>query len=382
MKKLAFGALMIGLLAACGDDGGTSFVDAAADDVDADVPAACNPVAQTGCEAGEKCTWQDVTDTLGRIACVPNGTVAVGGACTFLPPGETAGYDDCVAGAYCLSGSCQEICTDAPDSCDTATSACSSYSGLFEGADVSTGVCDFKCEPGTQDRLFDDAAACGGTTERPRGCYGWAWGSMPLDYTCTPDISMATHGQTPDPLTPQGGPYLNSCDAGYFPWVGSFDDTAPDICIAFCTPDQTGSHSGDTAGIDGEAPFTCGAKNAVGSSMECRFLHIFDSTPPLDQYNASGVCFNTADYVSDWDGMPGTPETGMPRCTTLTNTIMLDTDGNTTLDTPENEYWGCAPWTDPTNFAPAGGKMGGFRVMLEEKLRARLERAGKPVNVH
>ena len=61
---------------------------------------------------------------------------------------------------------------------------------------------------------------------------------------------------------------------------------------------------------------------------------------------------------------------------------MLDSDGNGTLDTPENEYWGCAPWSDPTNFAPVDGKLGGFRVMLEEKLRARLSRQAKPANVH
>ena len=71
----------------------------------------CDPVAQTGCDTGEKCTWQEVTDSLGRIACVPVGLVTIGGACQFLPPGETAGYDDCVPGAYCLDAVCSEICS-------------------------------------------------------------------------------------------------------------------------------------------------------------------------------------------------------------------------------------------------------------------------------
>jgi hypothetical protein len=382
MKHLKIPFLLLGsLVAACGGGGSDTPPDGPPD-VEIDGGVACNPVAQTGCADSEKCTWQDVTADLGRIACVPNGTVAIGGTCTFLDPGETAGYDDCVRGAYCLSGTCQEICTDAPDSCDSATSACSSYSGLFEGADVSTGVCDFKCEPGTQERLFDDAAGCGGSTERPRGCYGWAWSDSPIEYTCTPDISDARHGAPPNPLNPQNIPYLNSCDAGYFPWQLNNEPDAPDACVAFCTPGET--HSGATANVDGVAPFTCGAKGAVDAinNMECRFLHIFDSTPPLDQYNASGVCFATSAYVGDWDGMAGTPETGLPRCTQLTNTIMLDTDGDMTPDTPEHEYWGCAPWTDPPAFAPPGGKMGGFRAVLEEKLRARLERVGKPVNVH
>jgi hypothetical protein len=102
----------------------------------------CDLIAQTGCEAGEKCTWQDVTDSLGRIACVPAGTVAIGGTCTVLAPGETAGYDDCVIGAYCLEVVCLEICTDAPDSCDTAAAACTVRPEIFGGANVPTGVCE------------------------------------------------------------------------------------------------------------------------------------------------------------------------------------------------------------------------------------------------
>jgi hypothetical protein len=248
-------------------------------------------------------------------------------------------------------------------------SACSSYSGLFEGAEVSTGVCDFKCEPGTQVRLFDDAAGCGGTTERPRGCYGWAWGSAPLEYTCTPDISEAGHGQTPDPLTPQGMPYLNSCNAGYFPWVASFDDAAPDVCIAFCVPGP--NYMGSTGNIDGVG-VTCGSKGAVGSNMECRYLHIFDSTEPLDQYNGSGVCFGTSGYVSDWDGDGPMGETTMPRCQDQSMTELVDTDGDGTGDIEEYIYWGCGPWPAAA-FAP-GAKVGGFRVMLEQKLRERIAR--------
>jgi hypothetical protein len=380
MKHLKLPFLLLGsLIAACGGGGGED-LPTDGPPIDMEIIEACNPVAQTGCEAGQKCTWQDVTADLGRIACVPDGTVAIGGTCTFLDPGETAGYDDCVAGAYCLSGTCQEICTDAPDSCDTATSACSSYSGLFEGAAISTGVCDFKCSPGTQERLFDDAALCGGTTERPRGCYGWAWGTMRLDYTCTPDISDATHGQTPDPLNPQNVPYLNSCTAGYFPWVASFEETAPDVCIAFCVPGET--HSGNTANVDGLVgqPNTCGAKGAVGSNMECKYLHVLmnPSAGPMDIYNDSGVCFGTSGYILDWDGDGPDPAGPMPQCTDMT-TALIDTDGDGTPDTAEHQYWGCAPW--PSAAAP-GPKDGGYRAILAEKLRARLERAGKPANVH
>jgi hypothetical protein len=292
----------------------------------------CNPVTQDGCDTGEKCTWQDVTDTLGRIACVPDGMVAIGESCMLLPPGETAGYDDCAAGAYCQMGTCQEICRDAPDSCDSTTSACSSYSGLFEGAKVSTGLCDFKCEPGSQERLFDGAPSCGGTTERPLGCYGWAWSSMPFDYACTADISNAQHGDTPDPLTPQGGPYLHSCDAGYSPWLAGLGGATADVCLAFCVPGE--SHSGDTVNLDGVGAFTCAARGATGAAIECRYFHAFEVSPPRDRYNASGICLDMAVF-------------DVPSCRDLSNTTIVDSNGDSTPDTPEHEYWGCAPWSDP-----------------------------------
>ena len=81
MKKLAFGALFIGLLAACGGgDDGVTIVPDADDSVDAS--SACNPVAQTGCLAGEKCTWINIDsmNDVGTLGCVPDGSVATGSA--------------------------------------------------------------------------------------------------------------------------------------------------------------------------------------------------------------------------------------------------------------------------------------------------------------
>lgn len=345
MKPTAIIALALALaVAACGDNSPVLIDADPSPDTDwcgsSLFLSACNPVSQTGCNPGQKCTWQTVNESTGRIACVPTGTVPEGGACTFLPPGETEGYDDCVGGHYCNGGVCQRICTDAPDSCPFATSACSTYPGLFEDcASVSTGVCDFKCEPGPQTRLFDGAALCGSTPESPRGCYGQAWSIAPTEYVCMRDISDSQHGETPNPLSPE--PLLNSCDAGYFPWVASYSPTAPDVCIAFCTPGET--HAGAPANADGVAPFPCASRGAAGSTMECRYLHIFDVTPPREQYNASGICIETASYVSDWDDDPSTPSTPMPRCVDL-GTQLIDTDGNGTPDTPEHQHWGCAPW--------------------------------------
>jgi hypothetical protein len=111
MKKLILGAVFA-LLAACGgggDDDVTLDPDA---NSGPDAAAACDPVAQTGCADNEKCTWIRVTDTLGRLGCSPDGTVAAGADCTRGPNGDTTGYDDCAAGNLCVEGVCRAQCVD------------------------------------------------------------------------------------------------------------------------------------------------------------------------------------------------------------------------------------------------------------------------------
>lgn len=377
MKNVALGAILIGLLAACGggDDGDDVTIDPDANTGGPDAAsAACNPVSQTGCATGEKCTWIEISDTLGKIGCVADGTVALGGACAYGAQGETTGFDDCVAGNICIGGACEEICTATPDSCPT-TSACSQYSGLFDGFEVQLGACDFKCSPGPQTRTFDDGAACGGTTERPKGCYGWAWGTTPIEFTCTPDISDAAWNQPPSPLAPSGNPYLNSCDAGFIPWISNFDDTvSTDVCIAWCQPVET--HSGATGGALGQSPFSCGDRGATtgtdGGRLECRYLHVLDNTPD-PALNNSGMCWSLDAYQAEWITMGVTEP--MPACTSLSNTTLVDSDGDGTPDMPEHLYWGCAPW--PTTLV-SEKPVGGFRAKLEKIFQDRLQRQAKP----
>ncbi len=66
-----------------GSDGGITFVDASSP-VDAAV-AACNPLANTGCQPGEKCTYvidtpQGADDPLGSTRCAPDGTKQAAGS--------------------------------------------------------------------------------------------------------------------------------------------------------------------------------------------------------------------------------------------------------------------------------------------------------------
>src|SRR5207253_4188864 len=79
-------------------DGGIILVDAPS--VPPDATQTCNVLTQTGCNAGQKCTWiiDQATPSVGHIGCAPNGSVATGGAClSTMPPN---GYDNCVKGNY------------------------------------------------------------------------------------------------------------------------------------------------------------------------------------------------------------------------------------------------------------------------------------------
>src|SRR6187200_2132414 len=106
MTKLALAALLIGL-AACG--GGKN------DIVPIDVPPPgprCDPRTHAGCEPGEKCATrflQTSPSEIAEIACVPDGTVEIDGACTYGEAG-VLGYSSCKAGGECVSGVCKQVC--------------------------------------------------------------------------------------------------------------------------------------------------------------------------------------------------------------------------------------------------------------------------------
>ena len=146
-----------------GTDGGT----------DAAPPTPCDPLAQTSCPANERCSWVATSPTAGHAVCLPDGTVAQGGACAAGAYGETTGFDDCRRGLACANGQCQTICKTSPDSCG-AHFLCTNYSSVFysNGTTVA-GVCAPTCNPLTQARDYDGAAACGTPTGSPAlGCFG------------------------------------------------------------------------------------------------------------------------------------------------------------------------------------------------------------------
>src|SRR5882724_4156877 len=104
MKKLALGALLIGLVA-CSKNPAKPDAPAGEGGVTPDA-GACDVLANTGCASGEKCTWiwdqRDATADLGHIGCAMDGAVAANDACTFNM--DPIGFDDCVGGTFCEAG--------------------------------------------------------------------------------------------------------------------------------------------------------------------------------------------------------------------------------------------------------------------------------------
>jgi hypothetical protein len=292
--------LTAAIATACGDGGGGSPPDAALPDggpPDAR-EAECDPVAQTGCAEGEKCGQLTVSldPVEARTACVPDGTVEVGGACRTGEPGEGTGYDDCAAGADCTSGTCRAICLVPGDTCPDQFS-CSTYLDLFKDIDETlVGVCDAVCDPIAQGcpaetdacylRLTDEAgeATCVGVPDesRSREQNDDCWGPFP------------------------GKCYANGCAPGYHP--SEINGTTP--CTAYCRPvdtyldDPDGDGQGALVGAaGGEAPLDCDPERLGVDGQQCRFFQarISDVTGmPFEQIPAAyGFCAPTDAFLGD-----------------------------------------------------------------------------------
>lgn len=273
MKQLALGALLVGFLVACGggdSNGKIKLPDAST----VDTPTQCNPLTQAGCAAGEKCTWIiDVATAdqyVGHLGCAPDGTKAVGDACTFGAAGAT-GYDDCAKGGVCSqygqpgqAGICKQVCDQqgGQPTCDD-THVCVTYADLFdvgENLPAAGGVCDLACNPLT-DNDFDGSAVAPNTiggpgkdrrsdtcgTDPKVGCYGVIRDTPPATgWSCTGDfnyengtgVGLRHRIQCTDATkcARNGVRYVNSCNQGYLPMLRESAAVSEAICVALCKP--------------------------------------------------------------------------------------------------------------------------------------------------
>lgn len=344
MKKLALGALFVGLTACGGGSDNNNVV--IVDGSTVDGMTVCNPLTQTGCNAGEMCTWINDQDNppVGHVGCAPAGTVAIGSACTEGPAGPM-GYDNCAKGGVCLGGECKQICDHqggAP-TCDQNHS-CTRYADFFvSGGNTVAGVCDPSCDPLTQNLKIGTAPAnlaCGSPmpTAPTKGCYGYD------SYSCAP-VSTATLTLT-DRTEPRtngaGNPYLNGCAPGFIPLFFEGTGSMKTLCSGFCAALEADNRdAAHIAAVKGDATAlgklpadpapvvnksTCAAnqKGSAGNS-HCKFLWPFlvennmlpmqfEEGPYLDTL---GVCMLIDQFNYDNDMDPATPNVNYPSCATL-----------------------------------------------------------------
>lgn len=404
MKKLALGALFVGLIAACG--GGSSNPKIKVVDSNGDTgPTVCSPTLQTGCQATEKCTWIiDATTPMyvGHVGCVPDGTAAVGASCMFGAAGAT-GYDNCSKGGVCsafgtpmTAGTCKQVCDNQGGApmCD-GTHVCVTYSRLFSTGATSpaaAGVCDLACNP-LMDNDFDGSAGpqvkpgntCGSNYQI--GCYGIPSAGTPpaTGWSCTGDINSnpdknLRHRAECTTATgcadTDGTIYVNSCNQGYLPLFRESTAVSTAVCIAMCAPldcyDGAGGHCGTgSANRLGATPHRCTNPDITTGSgamppstllghEECEYLwaqELDGSNNWLKSptSNTMGFCFDHYQYLYDPTG-GNNPSIHLPGCEAL------QLIGSGSDKTMPNTYFGAVDFgcvsTTTAGIGSATGKMG------------------------
>jgi len=228
-------------------------------------PDDCDPVADTGCAAGEKCSWkvESTAPMVGRTTCVPEGTVAVGGECTWAAA-DAGGYDDCVGGSWCVGGECRPACDATDDTCASG-SVCSEYVGSFADRE-NLGACEETCNLITQDCVDGEA------------CYLDLSSGAAL---CSPPSSGAESREQGDDCE-----FVNDCPLGYGCALND-DPVSPTglVCAYYC----------DAAGGGGPA---CTDTEGPGAGFGCESLQDLYTGLPDSIPTAVGICVPCADYPS------------------------------------------------------------------------------------
>ena len=205
--------------------------------------SACNPLAQTGCMAGEKCSppHDPFEPGCGYTRCVPDGDVPTGGVCAVVP----SGFDDCMGGDLCVGDECKRMCSQWPDSCDESY-ACVPLPDVYDLLDL-LGVCEPVCDVLAQD------CAQAPEDEHGTGCYLRLQAGTAVCRPARAELDGGVPGLQGDACT-----YLDTCAVGYA--CTQLDDPVPsgNVCAFFCDADDNG---GPTCADGPGDPLTCVAIN-------------------------------------------------------------------------------------------------------------------------
>ncbi len=413
MKNLILGAAVAALAAACGGGGKPQLLDASID-----AQMACNPIAQTGCMANQKCTWivdadanpTTMTAEIGHVDCVAVDATAVpdGMACTAAKAAVSGGADNCAKGDICISGLCKQICDPqlasgaGAGACDS-THACLSYRGVFESTGIATaGACEVGCDPLTQQLATTKAEACNSTDPtKPTGTCVPTTGEF-KSFACAPALSQSL--TLTDRMTPLGdsrGFFGNGCAPGFLPFF--FEDgsgSQKTLCSGMCAPvkmdsdifktatnnqpygdtNALGKLPSDPKAVAGHATCQIGVKGSLTDqegTEDCRFIWLplaSAATPPAivdtPYNNTLGMCFAYTKFsVTD-------PNTKM--AVPLKSCKDMSTTADPVLGTAEDQgcypaagFPGAAARVTPWLFRPNPHRLGNFRAAYGPGIVAR-----------
>ena len=301
------------------------------------LPGICDPLAAPGaqgCSPGEKCTWINVTEMpmpLGEVGCVPDGTAPLEGACTQGPVGETTGYDDCVAGLYCINSVCRDLCgfDGSPNAACAAGHSCTRYSGVFANGDddPTAGACIESCNPLTQ------LTGSGDPCPANEGCYL-------LSNTVDTVAVCAYAGSLGHGATITGPAFPNSCLPRHMPRLRTQGMNTVE-CGALCQPAEVYMGHNESS-EEGVAPYTCTAAGAAPPTdpmdgEACFFWWVREPTDQVTAFsNTVGWCFRFAAFQYDSNN-DMTYDAPYPRCSTLTTGDALPPLNGTS----DALYFGC-----------------------------------------
>lgn len=303
--------------------------------------ATCDPVLQTGCQAGEKCARivESAAPFLARTTCLPEGQVKAGGGCTTC--GTLPEWDNCEAGAACVAGLCRTTCTfGTSGSCRDGTEAFNEgeYCDFAEeGFGGSVGFCFPACDP-TNDTI-QGGSAVHSTCDANEGCYlNTTSGGSTCQRVPMPATTVTQNQDCHGPAT--GGCFRNGCASGFVPMLNNHPvDADGTVCARYCTPVVT--HTGaqaSAAGANGNCETTTlgaiGGTNGETSAHQCRFIETFysntDNVPEevgmcvpvtLEAGGAWGDC-----TILNWDGIKSA----------LNGVTPIESFNNLCLETPED----------------------------------------------
>jgi hypothetical protein len=276
-------ALALAIAAACGSGGGSSAPDAGV--------AACDPLAQTGCAGGEKCTViLPAGDGNGATDCVADGSVGEGEPCALTERADGTRVDDCAGPLVCGP---EQVCTPPcvfreRGSCGEQAT-CVRVNRYFEDvAGTNVGLCVPQCDP------LDPAATC----SPGRGCYPFFPTS---EFLCAQPAGGAAELGFMDECQPQSSPgtcFLNSAPIGAVSFL-ALDynlqaENTPRVS-PFCRAVSTHSGSGDPATTAaGDPTLRCGPGLLGSGGAQCRHVNSLYANPELALIgDGVGLCVPT-----------------------------------------------------------------------------------------